>query len=159
MIWFLVYKILFKHIDLLIFEHATFCYLAECFYLGCKALIFVNFLHESCILLRLGWINSLRPTTLTMKHSFFSSADSHCVHLMNWKICDVIKFNEIWISENIIFTFDLILWSWVKGCPNWTSICKGGRPSELPSGSCVLIELSHLYNLNNMNWIKMNKFK
>lgn len=144
----LVDEVLLEHVDLVVFEHAALCHLAEVLHLGRKALILVDFFHESSVLLRLGGVDGLRPASLLVEHSLLAGAHAHGVHLMHREVGDVVEFDKVRIPLHVVLIFQLVFGSGIEGSTNGTGVCEGGRPAELAACTGVLVKLSHyLYNL------------
>lgn len=163
MVRFLVDEVFFKHVNLVVFKHASFSHLTQSLHLSCKSLVFVNLFHEPCILLGLSGVNGLRPSSLLMEHSLFSSADSHGVDLVNREIGDVVQFNKVRISSHVVFILEVVFGSGVEGSANGTGVCESWRPSELSASTGVLVKLRHEIYITyvtqiNLNYMKKNNF-
>ena len=143
MIWLFVDEVLFEHVDLVVFQHASFGYFAERFDLGCKSLIFVDFLHEPGVLLGLGGVDGLGPASFSVEHALFAGADSGGVDLMDWQVGDVVEFNKIGISEHVVLVLEVVFGGGVEGGGNGRSIRKLRLSAEFLPGPGVLEELCH----------------
>ena len=62
MVGLFIQEVLFEHVDLVVSKHAFFSHFAEGLYLRSEGLIFINFFHESCVLLLFGGVNAFGPT-------------------------------------------------------------------------------------------------
>jgi hypothetical protein len=145
-------KILFEHINLIVFKHASLSNFTQIFNLLSKSLIFINLFHKPSILLRLSGINCLWPsyttksnTSLSMQHTFIPSAHSFRIHVAHSEFGNIVKFNKIWISLYIILALNVVFSRRIKCCSYWVSICEGWRSAKLFSRSCILIELCHFF--------------
>jgi len=138
-------EVLLEHIDLVVPEHAPFGNLAESLHLSSKALVFIDLLHESGVLLRLSRVDGLWPASLSVKHALFASADSGGVNLMNGKVSDVVKLNEVGVSQHVVLVLEVVLGSRVEGGSDRRSVCKLWRPSELAASTGVLVKFSHIF--------------
>lgn len=151
MVGLLIDKVLLKHINLIVLEHAPLCHLTQALHLHGKALILVNLLHEPGVLLGLGRVDGLRPATLLVEHAFLASADPHGVDLMHGEVGDVVQFNEVRIPKDIILILEMVLAGGIEGSANGAGVRESRRPSELSPRPSVLVKLSHyLYNLNHL---------
>ena len=143
-------EVLLEHIDLIVLEHAPLRNLTQPLHLHGKALVLVNLLHEPGVLLRLSWVDGLRPAALLVEHALLTSAHPHGVDLMHGEVGDVVQLNEVGIPEDVILVLEVVLGSWVEGSADGAGVCESRRPSELSPCPCVLVKLSHyLYNLNH----------
>lgn len=143
MVGLLINKVLLKHVDLIVFQHAPFSNLTKRFDLSCKALIFIDFFHKSCILLRLSRVYGLRPPSLSMEHAFISCTDTDGVDLMHRQVGYIVEFNKVRIPQHIILILQMIFCWRVEGGGDRSSICKSWRSSELSPSSRVLVKFSH----------------
>lgn len=129
MIRLLVDEILFEHIDLIVFQHSSFCDLTKSLNLSGKALVFIDFFHESGVLLGLSRVYCLWPPSLAMVHAFISCADPIGVDLVQGQVSDVVELDKVGISEDIVFVFEMIFGGGVEGGADGGGVCEGWRSS------------------------------
>lgn len=106
-------------------------------------MVFIDFFHESRVLLRFSGVNGFGPSSLAMVHALISSTNANGVDLMHRKVSDVVEFNKVGISQDVVLILEMIFSSRIEGSANGRSICECWRPSELSSSSRVLIKLCH----------------
>jgi hypothetical protein len=153
---FLIDEVFLEHVDLVVFEHAPLSHLTQILNLSCKALVLVDLLHEPGILLWLGRVDSLRPASLLVEHSLFSSAHPHCVHLVDRKVGDVVQLNKVRISLNVVLILEVVLGSRVEGSADGTGVCESWRPAELSASTGVLVKLRHEIYITYVTQINLN---
>lgn len=141
----LVDEVLLEHVNLVVPKHATLGNLAQSLDLGRKALVLINFFHETSVLLRLGGVDGLRPASLLVEHSLLPCADSVGVDLVDGEVGDVVEFDEVGVSEDVVFAFEVVLGRGVKGSADGRSVCELGRSAELAPGPRVLEKFSHIF--------------
>jgi len=141
----LVDEVLLEHVDLVVLEHAALCHLAEVLHLGREALILVDFFHKPSVLLRLGGVDSLRPSSLLVEHSLLAGAHAHRVHLVHREVGDVVQLNKVRIPLHVVLILQLVFGSGIESSTDGTGVCEGGRPAELAACTGVLVKLSHIY--------------
>ena len=85
-----------------------------------------------------------------MEHSLISSADPESVDIMDGQFGEIVEFDEIGISEDIVLIF-LFSVDGIKDGGDGFGIGEGTRPTEFFSDPGVLIKLGHLnlYNLSS----------
>jgi hypothetical protein len=143
MVGLLIDKVLFEHVDLVVPQHHPLSNLAQGFYLSRKPLVFVDFFHESSVLLGLSGINGLGPAAFFVEHSLFSCADPSSVHLVLGHVRNVVQFDEVGVPQDIVFDFKVVLGSWVESRADGRCVLEQRRSSEFPPGTGVLVKLSH----------------
>lgn len=102
-----ILEILLVHVNLVILKHALLSQLTQSFNLCSKHLIFIDFLHESGVLLLLCGVNALGPASLSVEHAFVACADSECVDVVEGELGEVIQFDVVRITEHITLIFFL----------------------------------------------------
>jgi len=144
-----IFKIFFKHIDLVVLFYTSFDYCNYIFCSLCKCRIFINFLSIFVRFSQFCRIYITGPTSFFMIHPFFSSFYSFCVDWMFGKFCNIIELNEIGVSFFVIFfsflsfliTFIFFLCK-ITAVSN-DSIWKITGSTKISSFSCISVIFGH----------------
>ena len=78
-----------------------------------------------------------------MVHALISGGYSFGVDLVPRQLGDVVQLDKVRIPSNVILILEGIFSCGVERCADGLGVCKGRRPSKLPTRSRVLVKLSH----------------
>lgn len=86
---------------------------------------------------------SKKYTSFSVEHAFVPSTYSDCINLMKRQLRNIVQFNEIGVTQNILFIFDVVLLCRIKSSTNGRCVPKRDWFTKLTTSLCVLIELCH----------------